>query len=121
MNELVQSPFFKLREFINEEEKKIDRSLHESFKLSLSQALILIHLLDNPDISQRDVACERNITPAAVCRHMESLVSAGLITQCNAENNKREHCISLTPKGEKLVKELCDRLQKLTKNISWNK
>jgi DNA-binding MarR family transcriptional regulator len=85
-------------------EKALDKRLQSDVGLSFSQCMILVHVAHNPHISQQHVACERDITPAAVSRHIEALVASGLISRFDKLANKREHVLEVTVRGRGVVK-----------------
>ncbi len=97
-------PILKIHKFIFLAEKALDRRLQSDIGLSFSQCMILVHVAHNPHISQHHVACERDITPAAVSRHIEALVASGLISRFDKLANKREHVLEVTLRGLGLVK-----------------
>lgn len=97
-------PILKIHKFIFLAEKALDRRLQSDIGLSFSQCMILVHVAHNPHISQRHVACERDITPAAVSRHIEALVASGLISRFDKLANKREHVLEVTLRGLGIVK-----------------
>jgi DNA-binding MarR family transcriptional regulator len=99
----MQGPLFKIHKFIFLVEKALDKRLQSDVGLSFSQSMILVHVAHNPKISQRHVACERDITPAAVSRHIEALEEAGLLTRMDRVDNKREHVLKVTVLGDDLV------------------
>ena len=94
----------KIHKFVFLAEKALDRRLQHDVGLSFSQCMILVHVAHNPQISQHHVACERDITPAAVSRHIEALVASGLISRFDREHNKREHVLEVTIYGKGVVK-----------------
>lgn len=99
-----RNPILKIHKFVFLAEKALDRRLQHDVGLSFSQCMILVHVAHNPHISQRHVAYERDITPAAVSRHIEALVEAGLISRFDREQNKREHVLEVTIRGRGIVK-----------------
>lgn len=97
-------PILKIHKFVFLAEKSLDKRLQRDLSLSFSQCMILVHVAHNPHISQQHVAYERDITPAAVSRHIEALVSAGLISRFDKAHNKREHVLDVTLRGRGVVK-----------------
>lgn len=117
-----RNPILKIHKFVFLAEKALDRRLQHDVGLSFSQCMILVHVAHNPQISQRHVACERDITPAAVSRHIEALVEAGLISRFDREHNKREHVLEVTVYGKGVVKTaeevLEEEIESLMKQLS---
>lgn len=97
-------PILKIHKFVFLAEKALDRRLQSDIGLSFSQCMILVHVAHNPQISQRHVASERDITPAAVSRHIEALVESGLMSRFDKVHNKREHVLEVTLRGLGIVK-----------------
>ena len=97
------NPILKIHKFVFLIEKGLDRKLHSAIGLSFSQCMILVHIAHNPEISQRHVACERDITAAAVSRHIEALESLGFISREDNRVNKREHVLHITLSGKDIV------------------
>ena len=106
-----RNPILKIHKFVFLAEKALDRRLQHDVGLSFSQAMILVHVAHHPHISQRHVAYERDITPAAVSRHIEALVEAGLISRFDREQNKREHVLEVTLRGRGIVKTAEEALE----------
>lgn len=117
-----RNPILKIHKFVFLAEKALDRRLQHDVGLSFSQCMILVHVAHNPHISQRHVAYERDITPAAVSRHIEALVEAGLISRFDREQNKREHVLEVTIRGRGVVKTaeevLEEEIEALMKQLS---
>ncbi|MHB1316531.1 MAG: MarR family winged helix-turn-helix transcriptional regulator [Minisyncoccota bacterium] len=104
------SPILKIHKFVFLAEKALDKRLQSDVGLSFSQCMILVHVAHNPHVSQQHVACERDITPAAVSRHIEALVSSGLISRFDKVHNKREHVLEITILGKGVVETAEDIL-----------
>ncbi len=83
--------------------KEIDRVLDESLDIGFSQCMILMYLAQNPKVSQRDISYERNITPAAVSRHIVSLSRRGYVVLQENRDNRREHVVELSVIGEDVI------------------
>lgn len=115
-------PILKIHKFVFLAEKSLDKRLQRDLSLSFSQCMILVHVAHNPHISQQHVACERDITPAAVSRHIEALVAAGFISRFDKVHNKREHVLEVTLRGRGIVKTaeeiLEEEIDVLMKEIS---
>lgn len=112
-----RNPILKIHKFVFLAEKALDRRLQHDVGLSFSQCMILVHVAHNPHISQRHVACERDITPAAVSRHIEALVASGLISRFDREHNKREHVLEVTREGRVVVKSAEEILEEEIETI----
>ncbi len=84
----------------------MDRLLDEALHVGFSQSMILLYVKKNPRVSQRHISHDRDITPAAVSRHIEALVQKGYILQKDNTENKREHILEVSDRGEELVEEM---------------
>jgi DNA-binding MarR family transcriptional regulator len=100
---MKKNPLFKIHIFANLVEKEVERKLLRDVGLSYSQCMILDFINNHPEISQRDVAVERHITPAAVSRHLEVLEELGFIKRKDREENKREHILIITNQGQSVA------------------
>lgn len=100
---MKRNPLFKIHIFANLVEKEIERRLLSELGISYSQSMILDFIYNHPEISQRKVAVERHITPAAVSRHLEVLEEMGFIKRKDREENKREHIVVITNDGQRIV------------------
>ncbi len=100
---MKRNPLFKIHIFANLIEKEIERRLLSELGISYSQSMILDFIYSHPEISQRQVAMERHITPAAVSRHLEVLEEMGFIKRKDRDDNRREHIVVITDSGQKIV------------------
>jgi MarR family transcriptional regulator for hemolysin len=78
-----------------------DRLLADNRKGTFSQLLILTAIARCKAASQQKLAEFLNLTPAAVSRQIDALVTAGFIIREDDPHNRRTHVIRLTPAGEK--------------------
>lgn len=74
-----------------------------------SDFLILNALLSCEDHSQHNIAMYLNLTPAAVSRRIDALVTRGLAKRTEDPNSRRSNRIALTAKGKAEVA----RMQKI--------
>lgn len=112
-----ENPLFKIHIFANLAEKEIERVLLSEVGISYSQSMILDFIYNHPEISQREVAMERGITPAAVSRHLEVLEELGFIERKDRKENKREHIVIITRRGEDVVSNAEVLLQRAVDNL----
>ncbi len=88
----------------------------EGFGVTIDQWIILKRIFDGPKgISQMEVSQSTFKEPAAVTRTLDLLVKKGLVRRDQAENDRRTHLLSLTPKGEQLMERMIPRVQGLRK------
>lgn len=100
---MKKNPLFKIHIFASLAEKEMEKKLLRDIGLSYSQCMILDFVYHNPKISQREVAFERCITPAAVSRHIEALEEMGFIKRTDRKENRREHILLITREGESIA------------------
>lgn len=93
-------------------EKDADRALQETLDMTFSQCMILRSLQKNPACSQRCLAKCRDLTQAAVSRHVESLREKKWVQRKENAKNRREHILRLTPAGEKRLDAGLEIIQK---------
>lgn len=104
---IIRHPqMFKMHKFIFLASKAIDRVLETRLHIGFSQCLILMYVQKHPGVSQRDIAHDRDITPAAVSRHVESLVQHGYLTHSENIKNKKEHILDVSDKGKNLLEKV---------------
>lgn len=99
---------FKVQKFMFLASKNLDRLLDNSFDIGFSQCMILLFVENNPRVSQRHISNERDITPAAVSRHVESLVEKGYLRQEENRRNKREHILEVSAEGERVARRMVE-------------
>lgn len=83
-----------------------DRLLSENSHGTFSQFLVMTAIAKCPKVSQQKIAEFLNLTPAAVSRQIDVLVSAGFIARKEDPQSRRAHVIELTASGEKHYLEL---------------
>lgn len=100
---------FKIRNFLFGFGRRVDRTLREALDMSVPQFGILAAIADSPKGTQAVLAHMRQVTPAAVSKHMNILLSRKLVTRTENRRDRREHAVHLTPKG-KTVFTKCMRI-----------
>lgn len=81
-------------------DKTADSTLQAKMDLTLSQFLILMHVVQNPGTTQIQIAGLLEVTQAAVSRQTEVLINKNLISMKKNEENKREHLLFPTTLGQ---------------------
>lgn len=103
-------------------EKNADTVLTQEFELSFMQSLILNIIHNHPSSTQHFVCQCTRFTPGAVSRQIEILREKGMLTRTVKKDNRREHSVKLTKKGEVAVEKafalLEQRLEKVFEVIS---
>lgn len=86
-------------------DKLADSSLFYETGLTLSQYLILMSVVENPGITQIEIADRHELTQAAVSRQTDVLRNKDLIQVKKNEANKRENFLFPTIMGKDVFKE----------------
>lgn len=92
-------------------EKHADAVLTEKFSLSYMQALIMNIVRHHPNTTQQFLGICTRFTPGAISRQVEVLREKGMITRKVKKDNRREHEIALTKKGDDAVEKAFAELQ----------
>lgn len=82
-----------------------DQTLQERLGFGYSQYKIMQILQFSPNLQQKQIASKLNQTEASISRQIKLSQSQMLLNIYINPKNKREHLISLTQKGERLVIE----------------
>lgn len=78
--------------------------------LSPIQIQILI-FLSTTQSSQRNtsyMASFFNVTAATISESIRNLIEKGYVKSKKCTNDKRKHCFNITPRGKKLISQICD-------------
>lgn len=100
----------KMHKFMFLASKSLDRLLNDDLNIGFSQCMILMFVDHHPRVSQRDISDFRDITPAAVSRHVETLVTKGYMFQQENVQNKREYILEVSDQGRELLDEALQRI-----------
>ncbi len=92
-----------LHDVVQAIDKAGDQILRSEKGLSFAQFKILTTVHDRPQASQRDVARCLKLSPPAISRHIDNLISAGLVTSRVNPRNRREHLLGLSVQGQKAL------------------
>lgn len=92
--------------------KQSDQVLQEQLGLTLSQFKILRILQTNNRTSQKDIAVTLGQTEASISRQIKLMMEHGLLQGHRNTEDKREHLIVLTPKGEQWTMVAVEALSK---------
>jgi len=104
--ELHHPHILKIHKFMFLASKSIDKILDEVLNIGFSQSMILMYINTHPKTSQRDISSNRNITPAAVSRHIDILIQKEYIQLKENKLNRREHILEISPKGEDVLYQI---------------
>lgn len=104
--------YFKTHKAVFVMDKLADSSLLYKKGITLSQFLILMVIIQNPNLKQIDVANFLEQTQSAVSRQIEILKLQKLIEVVKNSENKRENFLRPTLIGEKKFQEACEVLDK---------
>lgn len=84
----------------------------EEFNINSSQLHFLFEISHQKEINQENIASRCNINKGAVARSIKKLEDNGLVKRRIDDNNRRQNIISLTPKGEEILKKAIAKLDK---------
>lgn len=96
------NPMLKIHKFMFLADKFLDRELHSHFEISFSQFRVISIINHKPGISQKQVARTQETTEAAVSRHIDVLEKMNYVALTTNSNNRKEHNLYLTKRGQKL-------------------
>ena len=83
-------------------DKRADRELQDKLGITFSQFKI-VTAIDHKDVSQKDIASYWDMTEAAVSRQIELLLEKHIVAKEENKDNRREHKLTLTQSGKKLL------------------
>lgn len=84
--------------------------LQNEMGIGFSQFKILSTLSKQANVSQATIAECLNISPPAISRQVEVMLSKGLISSYKNPKNRRQHILSLTSSGEQTLAQAWDIL-----------
>ncbi len=102
----IESTIKTYRKYAQAQIKKIDSSL------TLDQSLLILKLVDNPEISQKDLAKLLFKDVASVTRMIELLVKTGFILRKPNPKNRRRNILTLTAKSNSTMKKITKKIQR---------
>lgn len=94
---------YKLHKLVHLLDNRADQLLEENHGIRFSQFLVLKTISRLENSSQRDISTCLDLTPAAISRHIDVLRAHGYVSRHTSPISRREHVISLTPKGEQIL------------------
>jgi DNA-binding MarR family transcriptional regulator len=94
-----------------------DHVLQEKHDVTFSQFMTLFAIRRCDGVSQRQVADVQDVTEAAVSRHIESLEKAGFLNSSENPRNRREHALTLTELGLRVLTEASETLSASLKTV----
>jgi DNA-binding MarR family transcriptional regulator len=108
---------YKIHKAVFVMDKIADSSLFYQTGLTLSQYLILMNIVDNPGLSQIEIAKFHELTQAAVSRQIDVLKLKDLIHIKKNEANRRENLLFPTLMGREVFAEATKILDEEFKNL----
>lgn len=97
--------------------RQSDQILLERLGIGMSQYIILHILQQQPSVQQRVIATQLGQTEASISRQMKILANQSLLEVRTNPQNRREHVIILTLKGERIIDEAHHILDTFYKSI----
>lgn len=79
--------------------------------LSSVQQKVCIAILNEPGLSQDDVAKELGMDKSSIAKLIARLMAGGYVTRETNQMDRREYKLYLDTRGEKITKELVKRLE----------
>lgn len=96
--------FYKIHQFTLSFERSVQRELQkECPEITFSQLMFLMAIDKFPNSSQRIIAETRQLTPAAISKQINLLMSKGWISRKDRIGSKREYILTLSTKGGKIL------------------
>lgn len=102
----------KMHKFMFLAAKQIDKKLDSELGIGFSQCMILMYVSAHTGVSQKNISKNRDITPAAVSRHIEALVKKKYLQLRSNKTNKREHILAVTSEGLYILENMVKIMNK---------
>jgi DNA-binding MarR family transcriptional regulator len=94
----------RLRPLLLQLARELRREVHP-LGVTGGQVSLLVAMRGSPGIGVRELAAREGVSPAAMSRHVERLVRAGLVRRCeDAGGDRRRVGLELTPEGERVLR-----------------
>lgn len=84
--------------------RKLAQQSAEHLGLTVSQLIILGHVLSHPSQTQKDVTEQLRLAKSRVSIHIDVLVQQGLVKREVSEQDRRETKLTITEAGERLYR-----------------
>lgn len=108
---------YKIHKAVFVTDKLADSTLKSKLDLTLSQFLILMVVIQNPNVKQIDIADFLELTQAAVSRQIDVLKNKKFITISQNEDNRRENLVFPTAQGKKIFTQANEILHETFENL----
>lgn len=117
MEKLNDTFFYNLEKAVKTYRQYFQNQLKANgFDITLDQWLILNTIIENPNISQNEIAEKVFKDKASVARIIELLVQNGFLTRSMHPTNRRMFQLSITEKGKETIEKLSGLVQVFRKN-----
>jgi DNA-binding MarR family transcriptional regulator len=117
MEKLNDTFFYNLEKSVKTYRQYFQNQLKANgFDITLDQWLILNTIIENPTISQNEIAEKVFKDKASVARIIELLVQNGFLTRSIHPTNRRMFQLSITEKGNETIEKLSGLVQVFRKN-----
>lgn len=87
--------------------------LNQPQSLSYSQAITLVVINSQGEISQTEIAAKLNLKPASIVTLIDELEKLKLVKRRQVVNNRRKYQIILTKQGKLLAAEIAEQIKEL--------
>ena len=117
MEKLNDTFFYNLEKSVKTYRQYFQNQLKANgFDITLDQWLILNTIIENPNISQNEIAEKVFKDKASVARIIELLVQNGFLTRSIHPTNRRMFQLSITEKGNETIEKFSGLVQVFRKN-----
>lgn len=117
MEKLNDTFFYNLEKSVKTYRQYFQNQLKANgFDITLDQWLILNTIIENPNISQNEIAEKVFKDKASVARIIELLVQNGFLTRSIHPTNRRMFQLSITQKGNETIERLSGLVEVFRKN-----
>jgi DNA-binding MarR family transcriptional regulator len=100
--------------------KRADQYMSKTWSLSFAQFKVLAILSECDDSSQRMIADCLELTPAAISRLTESLVTKKLIERQPKADNRRQNVLTITLAGRQVLDQSIMMIEQLENRLYGN-
>lgn len=92
-----------IHELAQQLDTESDQILSERYGIGFAQFKVLLVLEEKENITQKEIAIKLSQTEASISRQIKILQIKGLVKNRIDPSNRRQHCITLTPRGVEIT------------------
>jgi MarR family transcriptional regulator, transcriptional regulator for hemolysin len=121
MDKLSNTIFFQLDRAIKSYRQYAQKRLNEKgHTITIDQWLVLKTIMDQPDISQNEIAEFIFKDKASVTRIIDLLIKKGMLKRSPSEENRRRVILTITKAGKEVIDEILPTIRGNRKNALTN-